>query len=235
MEKRTLIFLHIPKTGGTTFRVLLEKEYGLASDKNWEKGVCHLYATHGNFNIWDLAYKCKAVKPEVLVGHFTYGIHRIFDGLCDYVTILRNPVDRIVSNYTWAIQNVNILPQFSKYKNWTLDQYLEESFLKNAMTRCLVYRECTIPESEWLKIAKNNLENFTLFGITEFFSEFIKVGTKIFNWQKTTDYTVENASIIKIKPTKEQIKLIEKECELDLELYEYAKKLFHEKFSNRPD
>ncbi len=86
---RTLyIFLHLVKTGGMTVWQMLEK------------------ALPGKAVRCDLsAIKNGAVKDStrILAGHFQFGIHQHIDRPCRYFTILRHPVDRVISDYFYCL------------------------------------------------------------------------------------------------------------------------------------
>jgi hypothetical protein len=97
--RKLYCFLHIPKTGGTSFIDVIEQNF----KKNHEvfrfpRGV---EPKHG----WE--------PVEFIHGHFPYGFHKIkecFPGRkIVYFTFLRNPIERLWSHYNfWKIsQNID--------------------------------------------------------------------------------------------------------------------------------
>ena len=98
------IFLHLPKTGGTSFKAHLEKHF--------EQDV-----TLVELSAWGRWFRRNAGRPElearsedersrirVIAGHQTYyGIHRLISGAREarYVTFVRDPADRCVSMYNF--------------------------------------------------------------------------------------------------------------------------------------
>jgi hypothetical protein len=80
-----LIFLHIPKTAGTSFNHILRDIYGKSFYRVKPGGK------------WRKA-KRLPVSTRCVTGHMPYGIHKKWK-LEDfqYVTLLRYPVDRIIS------------------------------------------------------------------------------------------------------------------------------------------
>jgi hypothetical protein len=64
----TLIFLHLPRTGGTTFRDILDKQY--PDDITFENKT--LLDTDPNFNVDN---KPEKVQFKLVKGHVYFGIH----------------------------------------------------------------------------------------------------------------------------------------------------------------
>jgi hypothetical protein len=93
----TVLFMHIPKTAGTSMRRMLESVY----DK---EDVAYLYDPHDwptailpqNFAGVPIEQRS---RMRLVVGHFPYGIHRLLPGPSTYVTVLRDPMDRLISLY----------------------------------------------------------------------------------------------------------------------------------------
>lgn len=99
------IFLHIPKSAGTTFRHHIENNF--AADE-----ILALYNTdEGRMKRDDVFAKVAALAPEqrrrlrVVYGHEVhYGIHELFDRPARYVTFLRDPIDKTISFYNYRMQ-----------------------------------------------------------------------------------------------------------------------------------
>jgi len=88
-----LLFCHIPKTAGTSLKTLVAQASGSVA---WVyKGELAI----GNPNL-DFAKSFRAGRrPEIVMGHFSFGGHRLLGIPPRYATILRNPIDRVVSLY----------------------------------------------------------------------------------------------------------------------------------------
>jgi len=89
-----IIFMHIPKTAGTTLIDVMQWQYGDISKSFASKFVDLSACEHV-----DKIENCQAVA-----GHVPYGIHDKFGfDNYQYITLFRHPVERIVSLYNYII------------------------------------------------------------------------------------------------------------------------------------
>lgn len=93
----TVVFLHLPRTGGTTLNSVIDRQYG-------RDEVLELYGEA-------LADPRRALREavadrdrvlRVVRGHFPYGIHDVIDRPVRYVTMLRRPIPRLLSQYHYV-------------------------------------------------------------------------------------------------------------------------------------
>ena len=98
---RTLLFLHILKTAGTALRSAIERNFRMSE-------MAHLYPDPMLFpartSLWSLPLGQRS-RLRLVVGHFYFGIHMALPGPVDYVTVLRNPVNRAISQYFHFVRN----------------------------------------------------------------------------------------------------------------------------------
>jgi hypothetical protein len=99
-----LIFEHIPKTAGSTLRIVLWNQFGAG----------HVVHT----NMRDPGPRTEELRQRILTGrplraissHIGYGLHERLPGDLRYahITMLRHPLDRTLSHYYYALERGNI-------------------------------------------------------------------------------------------------------------------------------
>ena len=88
--QRCAIFIHLPKTGGRTVAAALRYKYPsrtLFLDSLYEPLE----------RIEEIPVERRRAARAV-TGHLHYGVHRHMPQECDYITMLREPVARVVSD-----------------------------------------------------------------------------------------------------------------------------------------
>lgn len=116
------IFLHLPKTGGTTFKAHLEKHFeqdvALFECSDWGR---RYRREHGRPELAERSEEGRA-KIDVIAGHGAYyGIHRLIPGDREarYISFVRDPADRCVSLYNFrrsrGFANVSFAEWYEEY------------------------------------------------------------------------------------------------------------------------
>jgi len=123
-----LIFFHIPKTGGITMKGLFQHclpDQHFDADLDTPDSALLVRSTAR------IAEKFHQLPPErrravrcVVGEHLEMDVDRIFDRPAKFFTILRDPVDRAVSNFFFN-RTLTYLPCYPFIKNLTLEAYLD--------------------------------------------------------------------------------------------------------------
>jgi hypothetical protein len=231
-ERPVILHLHIPKTGGTTLNKYIYKHWStektyVAEDNHLHSGVYYFptgFLHEGAARLPDsLSRVLLRNDLRAIVGHFCYGMHRYVNRPWAYVTLLRNPLDRILSLYyhlspTGAI-NIEEFISNPTYKIFENDQTRRLAGIDPKSDRCTKQTLCR---------AKANLhQHFSVVGVTERFDETLVLLKRKFGWTEKLDYYLKNVNTRRPKVTfpPAVIDAIRTRNAFDFELYGYAKAL----------
>ena len=174
----------------------------------------------------------------------SFGWHELLPQPCTYITILRDPVDLVISHYYYVLrQDGHHLRDEIVARNMSLGDYVSSGIsltVNDGQTRLLSgvnedlgFGECT---SETLETAKNNIStHFAVVGLTEEFDRTLMLLKREFGWGMPF-YVKQN--VTRNRPSRddvsfEDLRLVEKYNELDVELYEYAKANFEARLNQQ--
>ncbi|KAL6078829.1 Sulfotransferase family protein [Balamuthia mandrillaris] len=245
-----LLFIHIPKTAGSSFKQLL---WHLCDGRG---GV-----VHNNQRFDFLGWSAEKQNSFCgLYGHFGIGIAEEEDWKVEkpgaYITFLRDPVSRTVSQYNYA-KRVNPV----KFENKTFDQFISAkekqqhfgpwSCINPATSQLARFWGKKGGEFAQPKLTREDLQKakarltasmekggIELLGLVERYEDSIRmmefklgrrfpstlVGKETNKSKKTTDIHVSDLSNF-------QLRQVRRMSELDLELYEFGKKVFEVRYA----
>ncbi|CAN5482600.1 sulfotransferase family 2 domain-containing protein [soil metagenome] len=224
MEQRALIFLHIPKTAGTTLNRIIEWQYNPLSIFTMDP-----YRIRATPERLKQLPEARRRRLRMVRGHFYYGVHEYLPQGATYITMLREPVARFLSAY-YFLQRRPLHPMHRKVKS---ERIGVEDFIRLTPQRQNL--QCSLIagikskgkcEESTLEMAKENLvKSFSIVGLSERFEESLVLIAKTFDWQIPF---YENRKVSKTRPKIEPsaVNMIKEHNRLDLELYEFGKGLF---------
>lgn len=250
---RVLLYLHIPKTAGTTLTSCIydgccAPDYYQAENGRLHSGVYYYPKNfHKDADPLHPEEVLRAIRrPDVraIVGHFPFGIHQALARPATYITVLRNPVDRLMSlfhhittfdNHEWHQDVVS--------KGMSIETFIDTYRCRetdNDQTRRISgmeppFGECT---TEMLEQAKVNLaRHFTVVGLTERFDETLVLVRRAFGWSQDAAYWPRLVN--KKRPSSaglpaSSLDAILSRNQLDLDLYSYACELFESLIQEQP-
>lgn len=218
-----LIFLHISKTGGSTLTPVLDWNY---------KQKTHKISLHSKVpEFIDLADSEK-MKFQALAGMVFYGIHQYIPEECQYISILRHPVKRLVSHYHYL--NVRKQKLGEALSDMSIEEFLEiEPFQAYTQLNLIAGGDSLdealkrpLPEDA-LERAKANVEkHFPVLGLIEQYDESLMLMKNHFGWARAfyTRVNVNRGRKTFADFSAETQHFIERACEPELEFFEYAQK-----------
>lgn len=234
MDSAAIIFLHIPKTGGVTLSNILQRQYSQdvvyrfdPTDRASAEGLQGLPVAERR-------------KIKAIYGHMSFGLHTLLPQTASYITLLRHPIKRAISDYNFVRTNTQH-PLHADVKKMDLATYM-----KSGATGQLVNGQTRLVSGDWdgerpgiptrnpvsdtdLERAKRNIEDgFVLVGLQERFDESLVLLMRKLGWRNpyyvkanVTSKTAGNSPV-----SEQDIALIRRQNGLDLELYEFARSRF---------
>ena len=230
MAEETVIFVHVPRTAGTTLHWIIDRQYSRGSD---------YWLRRGSPELEDLKRMSAARRAEIrmLRGHFPFGVHEHIPGPATYFTVLREPIERVVSFY-YYVRRRRQHPDHEAIlaDGITLQQYVESRVTletNNFTTRQVSgnWRSGPGPPctEETLALAKRILaERFAVVGLTERFDETVLLLKRRFGWRNVF-YQRHNVTSARPAPASlpaEALAVLREHNQLDLDLYAFAQELF---------
>jgi hypothetical protein len=223
-----VIFLHVPKTAGTTLNRLIE----------WEYNLFEMYSVDPVLFRWSAAHLRKLSKERlrkfrVFKGHMLFGLHEVLPQPATYITVLRDPVERTLSAF-YFMRSYKWHPLYWKFKreNWTLEDFVLRLPRENVQCKIVggaVYEEpCT---TEIFEQAKQNLrQHFSVVGLSERFEETLALMKLRFGWKlkSYSSFNITGARPKKRDLSQSTLELITEKNSFDVMLYDYAAKLFQD-------
>lgn len=227
-----IAFLHIHKTGGTTLKAAMTRVFGGSRVLNIST------ANHAN-NTRDVRAFLADPDPHIAVvtGHFWIGALVPAPGPHRRITMLRHPVDRLLSLYYYFLkrQEMGRWQEFAGMENPTLQEAIRAAVPDRqvkALSRGMPPREST---REDLETAKRHLaESFAAFGLQERFNESLVLFAQSLGWERLPLYRRYKRSRRPREVPPGIPELVAELNPLDMELYAYAEALFAERIAAQP-
>jgi hypothetical protein len=222
------IFVHIQKTGGSTLRLIVRREYGA-------DGLVRLIASEASEQLASYVASPEArATVRAIIGHGAFADRHALPIDARFVTMLREPVARVVSHHAFA-QRTPHLGVGAYSQGMSLREFVESDVTRprihNLQTRLLgrVEPDEAITRA-MLAAAKHNLEqHFAVVGLTERFDESILLMRRALGWKRWPFYERRNVtprSAGSAPLSDDVLALIREHNALDIELYEWVARRF---------
>ncbi len=231
---QTLIFLHIPKTAGTTLHQIIDRHYSI-------NRIYWVHATQVEASIKTFKNLPEEQRQQfqLIKGHMGFGLHKFVPHPCTYFTLLRDPVKRIVSHYYHVLRTpTHYLYETVMKHQMDLKTFVSSGIsleLDNGQTRMIAAslgnEEDRIgfgcASRELLETAKQHLqEHFAVVGLMEEFDRTLLLLKKKLGWSNilyARKNTGKNKTTQKSEISAEALAAIQQQNALDIELYQFVK------------
>lgn len=204
--------------------------------------------------------KDKLEQYKLFTGHFWFGLDTYLKKELQYLTMLRDPIQRTISYY----YHLKRSPSGYRYQqmtqeNWSLDDFVRHPETNWDMVNCQTlflavdldydklekdpvgYGQAIVKsyahrgnDQELLNIAKQRLEKFIFVGITERMHESLLLLNHQMNWKTDVPDIKMNIGFNRVEETlsKDTISFIKEITQLDKALYDYGVLLFEERLQS---
>ncbi len=138
-----IIYLHIPKTAGTSFRKSAEQYFGpeqVLNDYGEDSSNTSEDIRAAYYDSKDVMKLKKTVEQHrFLTGHFTLAKYREIFPKSPVVTFFRNPVDRVISEYTHFVTHYSYKGDLREFYLKPQFQNRQHSFMSESGPECIDY------------------------------------------------------------------------------------------------
>lgn len=234
LKKKKNLFIHIPKTGGSSFVGLL-KETANLSDAQMQipshmiTSIKNTEVSHVDFKSQERFFK----RPDIFDPKNSASLKKQFD----IFMIVRHPVQRVVSEFNFQYNILNgkagsikagIIIRLPKPPK-NLEQYISNPHVQNYQIKFLLGRKLADPspvsEDEFQRIIKT-IEDLPIHcGVTDEYSDFLNTFQEVSRTNLNTQVTVRKKTPqeMKIKVSWKLGSKIERLNDYDMRLYLHVK------------
>lgn len=229
MEATVDFFVHIPKTAGTTLLHIIEEQYSAAATLS-SRGV----ALSGR----RAQLEAMPAHIRVVAGHFHFGMRSFLPRPCRAFTMLRDPVDRLISAYYFIARRED-KPNHQALLRGELTMEKLARRQGSVQARFIAGygpQEAVAPEVLLAQAKENLATKMAAFGLTEHFDASLLLFNQALGWQ-VDGYVREN--VTRDRPALQgrdpgELEMIRAHSAVDGELYRFAKELFEQRLAAQP-
>lgn len=230
MTDRIVIFLHLPKAAGSTLNRVIAQQY--APEQIYKLGekppavVAQELAEPGRAGV------------RLLSGHVNFGIHSAVPGEFTYITVIRDPVERLLSHFHFA----RLLPQHRLHDDIVAGRLTLRDLarqLANLQTRYLASEAARgtaeTADAATLASAKENLNrHFSVVGLAERFDESLILMQRKLGWnvRPVRDSNVTRGRPKRASHSEDDLHAIREANPLDCELHDWARARFEKEVAD---
>lgn len=199
-----------------------------------EKYIYNIYPCY-QYQIDEFCKREDRERFRLVAGHFRFGIHKCHRGQWKYITMLRDPVQQVLSHYNHLAHSneplhKEIVKEYPSITAFTKHEWAKHFYISR-LTGVSI-KEIDKSPHKYYELAKENLiEHFAWVGITEYFQESLGMLQNRFGWK---DLSTQHINVAQKKKftlnniTEPELKSVQEAVYYDNKIYKSAKALFHE-------
>jgi hypothetical protein len=254
---RRVLFIHVMKTGGTTLLTALGQQLEpdeLYPDRTEDMAAdasTRIAFRHMTLKALEKIPEERRRRIRVFVGHFPYLAKQVIGGELDVITVLRDPVERTISLLRQFQRPAALWlesPPRAALGDLSLEEVYEQPLVfdplvLNHQTKLFSMTEADEPggymhpidvDDRRLQLAKQNLAEVDVVGITERYDAFIDEVTRRYGWRVSADARLNAAPVDEGFEVSDALRRrIAEDNAIDVELYEFARQLIAERGRSR--
>jgi hypothetical protein len=225
-----LVFVHLRKTAGTTVAYVMRRQFGRGQTIDLDAP-----SVEAANQAWNAMAPARRDRIKCVRGHLPFAPQLFAPRAITCFTILRDPVERVVSEYYFNLHNPTIRYHAALVRERiTLDQFASsERFaeVQNVQTRMLAGAKAGLSPVDLVNFSIANLrERIAMVGISERLDETLLLCRAILGWRhliyRRVNVNRRRPALAAIAPA--TLEAIERANSLDRELYRYACARFEE-------
>lgn len=217
-----LLFCHLPKCGGTSFADIIKQEYR-ASQRLFLYKVEELNYPEPSQQFLEHFRRIRA-RVQVIYGHFKFGMHRFLGVSPWYASILREPVDRVVSLYHHYERDPATSLEWHERIKAGLSLKEFARLARNHMTDLLSGSIDGSVDEAMLIQAKDNIRKyFVAIGTSDNMDEVLRVLSRRFSWRHHDIPILNVRTQPRVEIDEETRAIIADNNRLDTALYEWVR------------
>ncbi len=238
-RRAPLFFMHIPKTAGTSMRLFLETQYA-------DRDICLDEGWHS------LASVDQLVTKSLIRGHFQYNLRQALPPAFKLLTILRDPVARTLSSIKHLQRDATFAPEHALTKGRSLAQIIRTPEVMRTQRNIHAAYLCAstppglvlqtlrenpeesateLDSAPTLELACARLHEIDFLATVEELPLDLQSFSARMNFHPATYFPFANEApgAARSAPdlTAEDYEILRSYNDIDIKIYEYAKKLIH--------
>jgi hypothetical protein len=170
-------------------------------------------------------------NTRMFKGHMLFGLHEILPQPSTYITVLRDPVERVLSAF-YFMRSYKLHPLYWKFRheNWTIEDFVQRSTRDNVQCKIIAGADYHAPcTGEVLEMAIEHLNQyFGVVGLSERLEESLALMKLRFGWQLKSyaSFNVTRSRPKKGDLSRTTLDLIAEKNSFDIALYQHAAGMF---------